>query len=79
MTEHFNVATCHLFTDLQDISHQLVSPTFFEDGKMSLKSMSEMLILMSMRRKNKNEWKKLMLTLATMMNGMGTFHKMTSI
>ena len=39
--------------------------------------MGEMLILTSMRRKNKNE--KLMLTLATMMNGMGTFHKMTSI
>ena len=78
MTEHFNVATCHLFTEVQNISHQLVSPTSVEDGKMSLKSMSEMLILMSMRRKNKNDWKKLMLTLATTMNGMRTFHK-TSI
>ena len=56
---------------------QLVSPTFFEDVKMSLKRMIRMVILMTMRKKY--GWKKLMHTMATTMNGMRTFHKMTSI
>ena len=50
----------HLAAATSSREYQLVSPTFFEDGKMSLKRMIGMLILMSMRRKSKNGWKKLL-------------------
>ena len=47
-----HVATSHLLADVQDFWP--VSPTFSKTGKVSLERMTGMLILMSMRKKNKN-------------------------
>ena len=65
-----NVATSHLLTDVQEIwplprhreSISLSIQCFSKKEKMSLARMTGMLILMSMWKKNKNGWEKLMLT-----------------
>ena len=78
-----NVATSHLLTDVQDIwtlprhrgSTRLSLQPFSEKENMSKKRMSGMI---SLRKKNKNEWTQLVLLVATTMNGMRTFHCMVS-